>query len=100
MTGGAAVTAEAPVWCVCGRLLTDEVSKARALGPRCFKRLHGQSRPPRRKGHISPQQLAIPYQLSLLDLLPVGRPVPYVDWIPGDRLHSRPVRTVPTSDLL
>jgi hypothetical protein len=31
---------EQPVRCACGRLLADPRSKARGLGPVCFRRLH------------------------------------------------------------
>jgi len=42
-TGGAAVAQEAPVRCPCGRLLCDPVSRARGLGPVCYRRLYGRT---------------------------------------------------------
>ncbi|MFE7954410.1 DUF6011 domain-containing protein [Streptomyces sp. NPDC057413] len=42
-TGEAAVAEETPVRCVCGRLLADPVSRARGLGPRCYRRLRGRT---------------------------------------------------------
>ncbi|MFZ3569934.1 DUF6011 domain-containing protein [Streptomyces sp. BH097] len=27
--------------CICGRRLTDPISRARGLGPKCYRRLHG-----------------------------------------------------------
>lgn len=33
--------------CLCGRLLTDPASRARGLGPTCFRRLHGHTAPRR-----------------------------------------------------
>jgi hypothetical protein len=36
--------AERPVRCPCGRLLTDPVSRARGLGPVCYRRSRGRTR--------------------------------------------------------
>ena len=34
---------EEPVTCVCGRLLTDDLSRSRKLGPVCWRKLHGRT---------------------------------------------------------
>ncbi|WP_435215856.1 DUF6011 domain-containing protein [Streptomyces sp. bgisy034] len=49
MTGGAGAPEEEPVHCVCGRLLSDPVSRARGLGPHCYRQLQARTAPrPRR----------------------------------------------------
>lgn len=62
-TPGTSEAEEEPLRCPCGRLLTDPVSRARGLGPVCFRRLRGRTRPRRRTvgTHISaPHPRAIP----------------------------------------
>ncbi|MFB7707955.1 DUF6011 domain-containing protein [Streptomyces sp. NPDC056105] len=40
---GDGADADAPRCGACGRLLTDDASKDRGLGPRCFRRLGGRT---------------------------------------------------------
>ncbi|MEU6661228.1 DUF6011 domain-containing protein [Streptomyces sp. NPDC046821] len=47
-----------PRTCVCGRLLTDPVSRARGLGPTCWRRLRGDT--PARRTPVAPPTTAIP----------------------------------------
>ncbi|MFI1324573.1 DUF6011 domain-containing protein [Streptomyces rochei] len=90
---------EAPVRCVCGRPLTDPVSRGRGLGPRCYKRLRG--RPERRRRVIGTHTarshpLAVPKppeQLALVwdDAQDDDEPDPY---------RPRPITDVPTGAFL
>ncbi|WP_411078486.1 DUF6011 domain-containing protein [Streptomyces sp. cmx-10-25] len=88
---------EAPVKCVCGRPLTDPVSRGRGLGPRCFKRLRGRPAPgPRivgtRTAGAHPQAVpGRPGQLALDWDDEDDEPDPY---------QPRPITDVPTGALL
>lgn len=50
--------ATGPRRCVCGRLLRDPVSRARGLGPTCWRRLRGDSRP--RRAPAAPPATPVP----------------------------------------
>ena len=65
MTGGTAVTAEARVCLLCGRLLTDEESKRRRLGPRCAKRVQRLLQPRPRNSRIPRTPRVTADQLAL-----------------------------------
>ncbi|MEU9333175.1 DUF6011 domain-containing protein [Streptomyces sp. NPDC048290] len=64
---------ETPVRCPCGRLLHDPASRARGVGPVCFRRLSGHTAPrihipaPNMASPHIPGQLAIPIQPRLPD---------------------------------
>ncbi|MFJ5915011.1 DUF6011 domain-containing protein [Streptomyces ardesiacus] len=89
---------EAPVKCVCGRLLTDPVSRGRGLGPRCYEKLRASSKPrPRVVGThpASTHPLAVPPRPGQLAL----------DWDhqaddEPDPYQPRPITDVPTGALL
>ncbi|GGM07007.1 hypothetical protein GCM10010099_23750 [Streptomyces cinereus] len=74
---------------------------ATGLGPVCERRRNARPAPtPAARTPTAATVPPMPGQLPL-EFLSVGGPVLYSDWIPGDRLHDRPVRTViATGDLL
>ncbi|MGX1515028.1 DUF6011 domain-containing protein [Streptomyces collinus] len=82
---------EAPVKCVCGRLLTDPVSRGRRLGPRCYEKLRAR---PRIVGTYtaSTHPLAVPPRPGQLAL----------DWDDQDDEPDRPraITDVPTGAFL
>ncbi|MFD5220295.1 DUF6011 domain-containing protein [Streptomyces tendae] len=87
---------EAPVKCVCGRLLTDPVSRGRRLGPRCYEKLRARPQP-RVVGTYtaSTHPLAVPPRPGQLAL----------DWDDQDDDEPdldqpRPITDVPTGALL
>ncbi|NUS13449.1 MAG: hypothetical protein HOY69_18945 [Streptomyces sp.] len=54
---------EEPVTCACGRELTDPESRARGLGPVCWRKLHGHTA--RRPRGVSPAATPGPGQAEL-----------------------------------
>ncbi|WP_328657922.1 DUF6011 domain-containing protein [Streptomyces sp. NBC_00334] len=95
-TGEERETEETPVTCVCGRPLTDPVSRGRGLGPRCYKRLRARPAPRIVGTHTArAHPLAVPARPGQLAL----------DW--GDQdddepdpYQPRPITDVPTGALL
>ena len=63
--------AEEPVTCACGKPLSDPVSRARGVGPVCWRKLHGRTtrrpRVPSPATEPGPGQDELPYadQLDL-----------------------------------
>lgn len=94
-TGEATEVVETPVKCVCGRLLTDPVSRTRGLGPRCHKRLSAPARP---RARIVGTYTAACHPRAL-----PGPPVQLaLDWDDEDDQpdRPRPITDVPTGAFL
>jgi hypothetical protein len=95
---GKALTSEEPVTCVCGRPLTDPVSRGRGLGPRCYERLRHRPKPRRRRLIGTRTATAHPRALP-------GRPRQLaLDWDDQDDepdpYRPRPITDVPTGALI
>lgn len=99
MTGGAGVPEEDAVRCPCGRLLSDPVSRARGLGPVCFKRLSGRARTrPRIVGTPTahPHPNAVPVRITTQLAFEIWD----VEDDEPDPYRPRPITDVPTGALL